>query len=161
MNERTLRIYLAAPFFSEGERCLNEIILQRLDPHWRVFYPYRDGVRMTDLLIQGVTPRSAVDQVGRCDFEQIKICDLVIAVLDGRVPDEGVCVEVGLARGLNKDVIGLLTDTRSCFSWGSNPMLSSCLSLLCTDTSHLVYMIKQNISNRAGQYGVATDDVLP
>lgn len=49
------------------------------------------------------------------DVEMIRGCDVVEAVLDGRVPDEGVCVELGLSSALGKGVIGLMTDSRTCF----------------------------------------------
>jgi hypothetical protein len=51
-------------------------------------------------------------------------------VLDGRVPDEGACVELGLAhahkelRGTKKLLVGLQTDSRAAFVGSKlNPML--------------------------------------
>ncbi len=134
---RRFELYLAAPFFSEGERAFNEIVLRELEPSWSVFYPYRDGVRMAELVAEGVDPGTAARQVWLCDVERIRDCHGVVAVLDGRVPDEGVCVELGLASALGKAVIGLVTDTRACFRWGANPMITGCLTTLCDELTKL------------------------
>src|SRR4051794_38022635 len=89
-------LYLAAPFFSVGERAFNEIVLRELERTWDVFYPYRDGIRMAELVANGINPDAAAREVWLRDVEMIRNCDVVVAVLDGRVPDEGVCVELGL-----------------------------------------------------------------
>ena len=70
---------------------------------------------------------------------------LVVAVLDGRVPDEGVCVELGIAFSFKKTVVGVLSDSRTCFPWGLNPMVSGCLSVVCTDFAHLLEVVDEQI----------------
>jgi len=142
---------LAAPFFSQSERLFNDHCVRALETAWGVFYPHRDGPRMADLIAQGINLDDAAHQVWLCDLEQIRSCDLVVAVLDGRVPDEGVCVELGLASGLDKIVIGLLTDSRRCFPWGANPMVTGCLSAICTDPSLLLRMVKECFDGQAAQ----------
>ncbi len=64
------------------------------------------------------------------DEQKIFECDIFLFVLDGRVPDEGACVELGLAhahkelRGTKKLLVGLHTDVRAAFlSSKLNPML--------------------------------------
>lgn len=47
------------------------------------------------------------------DMEEIKKSDIVVFVMDGRVPDEGACVGIGLGYAYNKECIGLKTDSRS------------------------------------------------
>ena len=44
-------------------------------------------------------------------------------VLDGRVPDEGACVEVGLAYAYEKECIGFKSDSRSLMGEMDNPLL--------------------------------------
>ena len=46
-------------------------------------------------------------------------------VMDGRVPDEGACFELGYAYARGKTVLGLKTDTRVSEHGGDNVMLSS------------------------------------
>ncbi len=93
---RRLRVYLAAPFFSEAEREFNIRLLHELECHWDVFYPYRDGVRMDELVTEGVDFIAAAKRVWVCDVDRVRDSDVLLAVLDGRVPDEGVCVELAL-----------------------------------------------------------------
>lgn len=125
---RRPRVYFAAPFFSAAERAFNDNAVAGLELLADVFYPWRDGVRMGDLIAVGVDSSEAASRVWRCDLLQIRRCDALVAVLDGRVPDEGVCIELGLAFGCSKPAIGLLTDQRRAFHWGMNPMVTSALS---------------------------------
>ena len=64
------------------------------------------------------------------DKRKVFGCDVFLFVLDGRVPDEGACVELGLAHahkellGTRKLLVGLQTDTRATFlSSKLKPML--------------------------------------
>lgn len=54
--------------------------------------------------------------------------DLIFAVLDGRVIDEGVCFEIGFCFALGKRCIALRTDSRVLLPSGINPMISLSLS---------------------------------
>ena len=54
--------------------------------------------------------------------------DIVFINIDGRVPDEGACVELGMAYAAGKRCYGLKTDTRSIeSSLDINPMITGCL----------------------------------
>jgi nucleoside 2-deoxyribosyltransferase len=66
----------------------------------------------------------------RLDEPKILDCDIFLFVLDGRVPDEGACVELGIAycprepQDGEKLLIGLHTDTRAAFLGSRlNPMV--------------------------------------
>ena len=48
---------------------------------------------------------------------------MVLFILDGRVPDEGACVEVGLAYAYDKECIGFKSDSRSLVGDMDNPLL--------------------------------------
>ena len=47
--------------------------------------------------------------------------------MDGRVPDEGACVEIGIVYALGKGCIGLKTDARGAFEGADNPMVLGAL----------------------------------
>jgi len=47
--------------------------------------------------------------------------------MDGRVPDEGACVEIGIGYALGKEYIGLKTDVKGAFGGGDNPMVLGAL----------------------------------
>lgn len=135
------RVYFAAPFFSVAELEYNLRVVQALEERSCVFYPYRDGERLSELIVRGDSPEDAARRVWSRDLSEIQRASILVAILDGRVPDEGVCVELGLARGLGKFIVGLATDTRSCFRWGDNPMVTSCLSARCGTIAELLSVV--------------------
>src|SRR5436309_13384124 len=62
------------------------------------------------------------------DVSEVKACDLFICVLDGRVPDEGTCVELGMAYILGKQCIGYQTDSRRFALDYNNLMIENALN---------------------------------
>jgi nucleoside 2-deoxyribosyltransferase len=132
-------VYLAAPFFSRAERDHNNMLLNALESnHIRVFSPERDGIIAKDALAAGRSQEEVLSSVWTCDTQAIIESKLVLAVLDGRVIDEGVCVEIGYAAALEKTVIGYFTDDRSCFSWGLNPMVLMAMKAHAADIDSAV-----------------------
>lgn len=49
--------------------------------------------------------------------------------MDGRVPDEGACIEVGYAYGIGKECFGIKTDTRVSELGTDNLMIGGALKL--------------------------------
>ena len=47
--------------------------------------------------------------------------------MDGRVPDEGACVEIGIGYALGKECVGLKTDVRGTFGGDDNPTVLGAL----------------------------------
>src|SRR5918994_4506191 len=123
-------VYLAGPLFSKAERRFNLQLTERLET-WvcRVFLPQRDGVEQEVSPYDAMTPEQRRDAMFRLDRQQILDCDVFLFVLDGRVTDEGACVELGIAycqkylQGGEKLLVGLHTDPRAAFIGGRlNPM---------------------------------------
>ena len=124
-------IYFAGPLFSEAERVFNLRVAERLErADYEVFLPQRDGVERDrppcDLMTADERRRAMFELDKRKIFE----CDIFLFLLDGRVPDEGACVELGLAhahqelRGRKKLLVGLQTDSRAAFLGSKlNPMV--------------------------------------
>jgi nucleoside 2-deoxyribosyltransferase len=124
-------IYFAGPLFSEAERVFNLRVAERLErADFAVFLPQRDGVERDrppyDLMTADERRRAMFELNKRKIFE----CDIFLFVLDGRVPDEGACVELGLAhahkelRAPQRLLVGLQTDSRAAFVGSKlNPML--------------------------------------
>lgn len=118
------KVYIAGPLFSHAEIEFNE----KVDTYLRnlgfeTFLPQRDGYLLADLMTQYSSKQEAVDIIFYKDIEEIKNCDIVLFVLDGRVPDEGACVEVGLAYAYAKECIGFKSDPRSLMGDMDNPLL--------------------------------------
>jgi nucleoside 2-deoxyribosyltransferase len=61
------------------------------------------------------------------DIEKIQKSDILLLILDGRVPDEGACVELGIAYALKKECVGLKTDSRSLMENLDNPLILGAL----------------------------------
>lgn len=83
------------------------------------------------------------------DKSKIFECDVFLFVLDGRVPDEGACVELGLAyayKTLRKDeklVVGLHTDSRAAFMDSKlNPMVRLPLTQVAEDERALLQILE-------------------
>ncbi len=122
------KVYIAGPLFSCAEKEFNE----KIDKHvqamgFKTFLPQRDGYLLADLMTQFSDKKDAIDTIFYKDVEEIKGCDVVLFVLDGRVPDEGACVEVGLAYAYDKECIGFKSDSRSLMGEMDNPLLMGVL----------------------------------
>jgi len=123
-----LRIYIAGPLFSEAELKFNfELDKFLSDLGFETFLPQRDGHRLSDLLAEGIPKSEALRIIFYKDIEEISNCDILLLIMDGRVPDEGACVELGYANALMKECIGLKTDSRSLMADLDNPLITGAL----------------------------------
>jgi nucleoside 2-deoxyribosyltransferase len=152
-------IYFAGPLFSEAERSFNFRLTEKLESAgFEVFLPQRDGAE------RGKAPydRMARDERRLAMFELDKSkvfeCDVFLFVLDGRVPDEGACVELGLAHAHKTLVdeerllVGLHTDERVAFLGSKlNPMVRVPLERVAEDEEELLRVLQSYRSSaRAG-----------
>jgi len=127
-----MKIYLAAPVFSQVERRHNRALAKKLSallPRSEVVLPQdfrvgRDGASFND--------RRHLERVYRRCTEAMRGAEVILALLDGADADSGVAFEVGYARGLGKPVLGVRTDYRQLQEKGLNVMLSrGCSDVLC------------------------------
>lgn len=110
-----MRVYFAAPLFSEAELEYNRRLTARLEEAGHdVFLPQRDGIEIEALYEQdGIEDTADVMQeIYRIDRDAVYEADVLTALLDGQVPDEGVAVEMGIASENDIPVIALKTDRR-------------------------------------------------
>lgn len=144
-------IYFAAPLFSRAERLFNEQLTQRLEAQgFTVFLPQRDGVEMDRPPYSSMTEEERWRAIFHLDKQQIFACDIFLFLLDGRVPDEGACVELGMAycqrelQGGKKLLIGLHTDFRAAFPGSRlNPMIFVPLDLIVPDEETLLNVLQR------------------
>ena len=96
-----MQIYFAAPLFNDAERQFNEALCAVLEEAGHsVFLPQRDGNEAfshTEL-----TEEERAKLIFRADIAAIGRPDVLFMVLDGRVPDEGACVELGYAYAVGR-----------------------------------------------------------
>ncbi len=132
---RTARssIYFAAPLFSQSERDYNLFLTKILEDHgYTVFLPQRDGFLASEL--ENKTETEMVEMIFNKDVSAILKADILFMVLDGRVPDEGACVELGIAYANKKRCYGIMTDSRSAeMGLALNPMISGCFGRIFKD----------------------------
>lgn len=118
-----MKIYIAAPLFSEGERWFNERIDAVLQAcGHETFLPQRDGGCVADLpdTIEGMPKRNYLFKL---DCDHMDWCDTILFLFDDRVPDEGACFELGYCFAKKKRCIGYKTDARSFIDGFDNVML--------------------------------------
>lgn len=143
-------IYFAAPLFCQAERDFNLILTKKLEENgFSVFLPQRDGVELTEALFSDMTEQERCKYIFNVDRDQILKADIVLFIFDGRVPDEGLCVELGIAHenkgtdGKEKLLIGYSADMRI-FAEGFklNAMLMGALDDLVDNEHALIEKIK-------------------
>jgi nucleoside 2-deoxyribosyltransferase len=142
-------IYFAGPLFSAAERRFNLGLTQRLEAvGFEVFLPQRDGAERDRPPYDAMTPEERRQAMFRLDRSRILDSDVFLFVLDGRVPDEGACVELGIAhcqkylRNGEKLLIGLHTDTRTAFVGARlNPMVRVPLDYVVDDEQSLLELL--------------------
>lgn len=122
-----MKIYIAGPLFSEGERRFNEALdeLIRSCGH-ETYLPQRDG-GIIALMPDTVEGMPKEQYVYRKDLENLRGCDIFLLVMDGRVPDEGACVALGYCTALGKRCVGYKTDVRGAWDGQDNLMLTCSL----------------------------------
>lgn len=123
------KIYIAGPLFSQAELHFNEQVNEYLEGKgYTTFLPQRDGNTLAGLLKNGESKERSIEIIFRLDVDEIRSSDYLLIILDGRVPDEGACVELGIAYALDKDCIGLKTGPRCLMDNLDNPLILGALN---------------------------------
>ena len=127
------KVYFAAPLFSQSEKDYNLKLTKVLEDHgYEVFLPQRDGFLAPEL--EGLTEVELTKIIFDKDVSEVLNADIVFVLLDGRVPDEGACVELGIAYANGKRCYGFKTDARSVeINLELNPMITGCFIKLFKD----------------------------
>jgi nucleoside 2-deoxyribosyltransferase len=124
-----MKIYLAAPLLNPMERSTNYIIRDKLVALGHQVYLPQEAAGLAFKEIDlGGDAKTIRQRIFDADMTAIRDTEVLLAVLDGRVPDEGVCVEVGVAYALGKKCVGYKTDARSLDKYGDNLFLEGCLT---------------------------------
>ena len=142
------RVYFAGPLFCQAEKDYNLQLTKLLEDHgYKVFLPQRDGFEAAQFV--GKSEDELSKMIFEKDVSEILKADIVFMVLDGRVPDEGACVELGIAYANNKRCYGVKTDTRSAeMHLDLNPMIYGCFKKIFKnfDGERLVEDLKRYLS---------------
>ena len=126
--DRRPRAYYAAGLFNEAERTFNLRVKAMLDElGFETWFPQEDAGFLEQYMDEGMTLAEARHHIYRQNLNAVEAADVLIMCLDGRVPDEGACIEAGVAFGRGKTCIGLQTDFRAVEPGGNNLMIDGIL----------------------------------
>jgi nucleoside 2-deoxyribosyltransferase len=140
------KLYFAGPLFNQAELQFNEQLCFKLEGRGiSVFLPQRDGVESAKPPYKDMSKDERRRTMFAIDRDEILKADIFLFILDGRVPDEGACVELGIAYAqrhfteCDKLLIGLQTDKRAAFLESMlNPMISQALDSICMGADELL-----------------------
>ena len=109
-----MRAYIAGPLFCKAEREYNLQLKERLSEFSvEAVLPQDCDMLFEASQMDGRTyAEEAAEKIFRRDLALLESCDVLIINLDGRVPDEGACVELGYAYAKGIPVYGIKTDVR-------------------------------------------------
>ena len=142
------KVYFAGPMFNQAEKEYNLKITKLLEEFgYQVFLPQRDGIEAAKL--EGKTEEELIKKIFDLDAGQVRKADIIFMNIDGRVPDEGACVELGIAYGIGKRCYGFKTDSHSVeMGLDMNPMISGCMIKIFKnfDGDKMIEELKQYLS---------------
>lgn len=144
-----MKIYFAGPLFSEAEKQFNDSLTHQLESlGFQVFLPQRDGAERDKKKYMKMEPEERRKAIFEKDRDEILDADIFLFILDGRVPDEGACVELGIAYAQKylsnekKILMGLHTDNRAAFIGSKlNPMLKIPLDHIASSRDELMEVL--------------------
>jgi len=138
-----MRIYLAAPLFSQAEREFNSYVAKVLRENgFDIFVP-QENSEVPEIPDTEEKRRRLLTGFFTNDIEAIDAADTLLIILDGRVPDEGACFELGYAYARGKICVGLKTDTRVSEMGTDNAMIVGSLGdNIAKDLDSLTTMFK-------------------
>jgi nucleoside 2-deoxyribosyltransferase len=132
-----VRLYLAAPLFTEAERAFNLVLAQALEAEGhQVYLPQRDT--------HSTQAPDRTTTMFYANLAALRKADAVVAVCDGSQVDDGTAWEIGYAYGKNIQILGLRTDTRIVQRADEpiNLMILESLSELLPTIEQLVHAIR-------------------
>ena len=112
------KLYLANPygFSKQTKKLLSEFINIFNDLNIEVYEPFerskylmqKEGEWAYDLAVR--------------NFDDLKKCDCIFAIVNGTPPDEGVMIELGIAIALKKEIFLFRDDFRNCSDSDQYPL---------------------------------------
>jgi nucleoside 2-deoxyribosyltransferase len=146
-----MRLYFAGPLFNQTEVAFNARLVAAIEAlGYEVYLPQRDGYEPS--VVPGAITGATAQEIFDLDLEHVLACDVLLCILDGRVPDEGMAVEIGLAYadrmhgGRARTLVGYTTDWRNGRGTELNAMLQGALDEIHADEEALLDRLGSLIS---------------
>lgn len=126
-----MKFYLAAPLFTPHEREFNLEITKIIEanPNHEVFLPQRDGYLLDDEIKFGNDINKVKNEIFQNDTTAMDNSDVIFAVLNGRVIDEGVAFEMGYGFAKGLTCWAYKNDCRQLLESGDNPMIEGAIGM--------------------------------
>ena len=104
------KLYLANPygFSKQTKKLLYEFINIFDELNIEVFEPFERAKPLTQ------QESDWAYNVAKSNFNDLKECDCIFAIVNGNPPDEGVMIELGIAIALKKEIFLFRDDFRNC-----------------------------------------------
>ena len=104
------KLYLANPygFSKQSKKLLYEFINIFNDLNIEVFEPFE----RTKHIVQ--KEGEWAYELAKSNYNDLKNCDCIFAIVNGSPPDEGVMIELGIAIALKKEIFLFRDDFRNC-----------------------------------------------
>lgn len=126
-----LQVYLAGPLFTDAERQYNLIVKEKLEEKGLdVFLPQELDIDFSSEAWQSDTFNANV--------KHIDDSDIIIAILDGPICDDGTSWEVGYSWAKGKKIFGLRTDFRTVGPEGIVNLMLGCSIDIFNDIETLI-----------------------
>lgn len=159
------RAYCATGPFDRDERGFAASVQAVLDDvGYETRFPEEIARSIRASMKRGMTLAEARHQVFETNMRAVEACDVFVFLLDGRVPDEGTCIEAGVAFGRGKRCIGLKTDASPVDLADSNLMIDGVLEYeIARDLDELRAMLaaERTIIDLRQRNGSLTVDLRP
>ncbi len=146
-----MRLYFASPLFNAAEVDFNARLAAAIEElGYQVYLPQRDGYEAG--AAAAATDESRAKAIFDLDLENVLASDVLLCILDGPVPDEGVALELGIGYAdrlrtrRDRHLIGFLSDWRHRSGDGLNAMLLGALDELHHDEDALLGRLRSLIS---------------
>lgn len=93
-----MKIYFAGPLSNRTEKEFNQKLTDKLEKKgFQVFLPQRDGAENNRPPYTKMTKNERRKTIFTIDRDNILSSDIFLFILSGTTPDEGACVELGMA----------------------------------------------------------------
>jgi nucleoside 2-deoxyribosyltransferase len=119
-----MKAYIAAPLFCDAEKAFNLLVDAAVrEIGLATFLLQRDGGEAAPLVRQDLGEDTIRRRLYDLDCAAIAESEVFVFIFDGRVPDEGGCVELDMARARGSDCFGLQIDSRRFGGTDSNNLM--------------------------------------
>ena len=124
-----MKVYIAAPCFSEPELDYNQKIAKSIESAGHEVILPQDYKGNTEALYSAC-------------IDGVEEADVIVALLNGTDTDSGTSFECGLARGMDKFVVGFRSDVRENHIDGLNLMLRYGVTMLVNSLESMIEAIE-------------------